>query len=221
MRRLRIIPGAVAVGTAGLLGLLTAAPALAHVTHDAGPYKLTFGWSHEPAYTGAENAVQVFVHDAKGAALDDLGSKGLTVRVSAANRTSDPLALASAFDPDTGLGTHGEFDAPLTPTAPGTYTFHITGDVNSTAVDVSDSSSDKTFANVEDPTTIEFPVKTQTTQQLSTAVTTLQSRLSAAQSAADSARSSARSARTLAIVALIVAVVLALIAIAAGRRKTA
>jgi len=221
VRRLRLIPGAVAVGAAGLLGLLTAAPAFAHVSHNAGPYKLTFGWQHEPAYTGAENAVQVFVHDAKGAAVDDLGSKGLTVRVTAANQTSDPLALTSAFDPDTGLGTHGEFDAPLTPTAPGTYTFHITGDISGTAVDVSDSSSDKTFANVQDPTTIEFPVKTQTAQQLSTAVTTLQSRLSAAQSAANSAKSSASSARTLAILAIVVAVLLAVIAIVAGRRKSA
>jgi hypothetical protein len=221
VRRLRTIPGAVVVAAAGLLTLLTAAPALAHTTHDAGPYKITFGWEHEPTYTGAENAVQVFIHDAKGAALDDLGSKGLTVRVTAANQTSDPLALTSAFDPDTGLGTHGEFDAPLTPTSPGTYTFHITGDINGTAVDVSDSSSDKTFANVEDPTTIEFPAKTQTNQQLSTAVTTLQSRLSAAQSAAASAKSSASSARTLAVVAIVVAVVLAVIAMARGRRKAA
>jgi hypothetical protein len=203
----------------GLFSLITAAPALAHVTHNAGPYKITFGWQHEPAYTGAENAVQVFVHDASGNALDNLGSKGLTAQVSAAGQTGSPLALTGAFDPDTGLGTHGEFDAPLTPTAPGTYTFHITGDINGTAVDVSDHSSDTTFANVDDPTTIEFPAKTQTNQQLSSAVSTLQSRLAAAQSAASSASNTADTARTLAIAAIAVAVVLGLIAVVGGGRK--
>ena len=213
-----------ALGVAGLVAaaLLLAVPAFAHTTKNAGPYALTFGWRDEPAYTGAENAVQLFVKDAKGNPVDDLGA-GVTVTVStgtgASTQTSAPMALNSAFDPDTGLGTHGEFDAPLVPTAVGTYTFHITGNINGTAVDVSATSSDKTFADVTDPTSIEFPNQVATLPQLSSAVTTLQNRLSSAQSAANAAKSSASSAKTLAIVAIVVAVVLAVVALATGRRR--
>ncbi|HYR61966.1 MAG TPA: hypothetical protein VET24_04950 [Actinomycetota bacterium] len=229
MRGFRFTLGAVALG---LAGLLIAAPAFAHTEKDAGPYKLLFGWRSEPAYTGEQNAVQLFVHDTSGKAIDSLGSKGLTVVVStgtgATTKSSSPMALNSAFDPDSGLGTHGEFDAPILPTAPGTYTFHITGDINGTAVDVSAALSDTTFANVTDPTAIEFPVQTQTVPQLASAITTLQDRLAGAQSAAanaqsaaNAAKSSATTSKTLAIVAVVVAFVLGLIALVAGRRKKA
>src|ERR1700704_4049040 len=220
MRRLRFSLGAVALATAVLL---MAAPALAHTTKDAGPYKLTFGWRDEPAYTGAQNAVQLFIKDAKGNPVDDVGAKGLTVAVTtgsgATAKTSSPMTLKSAFDPDTGLGTHGEFDAPILPTAAGTYTMHITGDINGTAVDVSAASSDKTFADVTDPTAIEFPVQTQTLPQLSSAITTLQDRVATAQSGAAAAKSSAKTSRTVAIIAIVVAVVLVLVALVAGRAK--
>lgn len=214
--RFRSALGAVALATASLL---IAAPALAHTTKDAGPYKLTFGWLHEPAYTAAGNAVQLFVKDAKGNPLDDLGQKGLTVAVTAGGKTSSPLPLTSGFDADTGLGTHGEFDASIVPTQAGTYTFHITGDIGGTAVDVSASSSDTTFNNVVDPGNVEFPLQTQTIPQLTTAVTNLQDRLSAANSAADAAKSSAKSAKTLGVAAIVVAVILGAAAIIVGSRK--
>jgi len=219
VRRLRFSLGALALATTGLL---VAAPAFAHTEKDAGPYKLLFGWRDEPAYTGSLNAVQLFVHDASGKAIDDLGKKGLTVVVStgtgATAKSSSPLAFTGAFDPDSGLGTHGEFDAPILPTGAGTYTFHITGDINGTAVDVSAASSDTTFADVTDPTDIEFPVQAQTVPQLSSAITTLQGRLASAQSAAASAKSSANSARAFGIVGI----ALAIVALVTGRlRKTA
>ena len=219
MARFRPIAGALALALAGFTGLaVLASPALAHTEKDAGPYKLTFGWQHEPTYVGVDNAVQLFVHDDKGNALDDLGTKGLTVQVTTQGQTSPPLPLMGAFDPDTGLGNHGEFDAAIVPTQAGTYTFHITGDINGTTVDVSASSSDSTFNDAADPTAVEFPAKTPTVQTLSTAVTNLQSSLSTAQANATSAHNSAKSANTLAIVALVVAVVLFLLGLAIGRR---
>ena len=221
MRRRRNTAGAFGAAIAGLLLALIVSPAFAHTAKDAGPYKLTFGWQHEPTYVGVENAVQLFVHDAKGNPLDDLGTKGLTVAVSTQGQTSPPLALTGAFDPDTGLGSHGEFDAAIVPTQPGTYTFHITGDINGTAVDVSAASSDSTFNDVADPTGVEFPAKTPTVQALAAAVTSLQDKLATAQSAATSAKDSASSAKTMALIAIVVAVVLALLAmVIGGRRKT-
>jgi hypothetical protein len=218
LRRLHFVLGAVAVAAVVLVGLL-AGPAFAHTEKGAGQFKLLFGWQHEPTYSGIQNAVQLFVHDAKGNPVDDLGSKGVTVQVSAAGQTSSPLTLQGSFDKDSGLGTHGEFDATIIPLTPGTYTFHITGDINGTAVDVSASSSDTTFNNVQDPAAIEFPGKAETNVALTNAVNALQSRLAAAQSEAANAKSSAGSARTVAIIAIIVAVVLGVIALAAGRRK--
>ena len=59
------IGAAVAVVAAALV--LGAAPALAHEQRQVGAYQFTVGWQHEPAYVDAQNAVQVFVHDAGGA----------------------------------------------------------------------------------------------------------------------------------------------------------
>lgn len=227
MRHLSIRSSGTVVAIAALLASLIAAPAMAHTERDAGPYKIEFGWLHEPTYSGIENAVQVVVHDAKNAPVDDLGAKGLAVQVSAGGQTSGPLGLVGQFDPATGEGTHGEFDAAIIPTTPGIYTFHITGDIKGTAVDISAASSDKTFEDVKDPLGIEFPAKPQTNQQLTVAVTELQNRLSATRAAADAAQSSAgaakSSARSLALIGIVIAVVSALIAVAAlaaSRRKT-
>ena len=71
-----------------------------------------------------------------------------------------------SWDPDTGLGTHGEWDAAITPTQPGVYTFHLTGSINGQAVDEKFTSSDTTFDSVADPVGIEFPTKTPTAQAL-------------------------------------------------------
>ena len=134
-----------------LLALL-ASPALAHETRQVGSYSVAVGWSHEPAYAGAENGVQIFIHDATGAAVDDLGTPtSLKVQVIYGHQTSPYLDLEPSWDPDTGLGTHGEWDAAITPTQPGVYTFHLTGSIDGQAVDQTFTASDSTFAVVEDP----------------------------------------------------------------------
>ena len=62
----RRLAGATALATTLLV--LLASPALAHETRQVGSYSVAVGWSHEPAYAGAENGVQIFIHDASGAA---------------------------------------------------------------------------------------------------------------------------------------------------------
>jgi hypothetical protein len=216
------------VAAAGLFTALTAPPALAHTTVMAGPYALTFGWMNEPCYTGNENAVQLFIHQgsATGAAVGNI--QGLTVKVSAAGVTSAPLALNAAFDPDTGLGNPAEYDAPLIPTVVGSYTFTITGMINTTAVNVSATSGDSTFDSAHDPTAIEFPAQPPNVASLAQSVTNLQSALAtetavagSAMSAANSAKSAASSSKTLGIVAIVIAVLLGAVAILSGRRKAA
>src|ERR1700686_1243402 len=83
-----------AVAAATVLSLLAATPAVAHEQRTVGAYKFTVGWEHEPTYTGTLNAVQLFIHDAKGNPVDDLGSPP-TLQVTATTgtpaKTSDPL----------------------------------------------------------------------------------------------------------------------------------
>ena len=195
-----------------LLGLAT--PALAHEVRKVGAYQLTVGWQHEPVYAGTENAVQIFIHDSSGAPVDDLGNPvTLKVQVIFGSKTSDYLDLGPSFDEDTGLGTHGEWDAAITPTEPGNYTFHLTGSIHGQAIDQKFTSGPETFNAVDDPATVEFPTKTPSAQQQAAAITRLQATTADAASDASSAKDSASTATTVGVVAIVLAVVLGGVAI--------
>ena len=203
--------------------VLSAAPALAHTEKQEGAYKFTVGWSVEPAYSGQPNRVQLFVHDAKGNPVDGIDS--LKVELIFSGQKSDPLAMQGTFDPDSGEGAHGEYDASVIPTRPGNYTFHFTGNVNGQTVDDQFTSSDTTFNPVVDAASAQFPAKDPSPAQLADAATRLQPRVdtaaaaaASASKAAKSAKDSADSAKTLSIVAIVVAVVLGLLAIILARR---
>jgi len=201
---------------------LAAGPASAHEVRKVGAYEITIGWEHEPTYTGIENAVQIFIKDAKGNPIDDLGDPpSLKVQVINGSQTSDPLDLKASFDPDTGLGMHGEFDAAIVPTVPGDYTFHLTGSINGQNIDEKFTSSDKTFDPVKDPSDIQFPAKTPSNGQLAQSVSRLDTRET---KAAKDAKDSADTAKTLAIVGIAVGVVLGgggLIVAMGSRRRPA
>ena len=203
-----------AAALAAVVGLvflgITAGPAGAHEVRKVGGYELTVGWQREPTYTGVVNGVQFFVKDAKGNPVDDLGDPpSLKVDVTTGGKTSDPLDIKASFDPDTGEGTHGEFDAALIPTSPGDYTFHFTGNIKGQNIDEKFTSSDTTFETVKDPTAIQFPSKEPSPGQLATSVNRLDPRVK-------NATDKAKSASTLAIVALVVGAVLGIGGIAVG-----
>jgi hypothetical protein len=217
---------AAAASIAVVVILASPAAAFAHEQRQVGVYQFTVGWAHEPTYTGVENAVQVFVKDAKGKAVDDLGDPAtLKLTVVTGTQTSDPLELKPSFDADTGLGTHGEFDAAIVPTAAGAYTFHLTGTVNDQKVDEKFTSSDKTFDTVKEPTDVEFPAKIPSASELAANLTRLTPRVDTAAAraktgamAASSARKKATEAMTIAIIALVVGVALGGGGLLAGTR---
>jgi hypothetical protein len=181
------------------------APIFAHEQRQVGGYQLTVGWQHEPAYAGVENAVQIFVKDSKGKAVSDLGDPpSLKVQVIAGSQTSDPLELTASFDPDEGEGTPGEFDATLVPTAPGDYTFHLSGSINGQNIDEKFTSSDKTFDPVKDPSEVEFPAKTPSPAQLAQGIDRLGPRIDTASKSAKSAKDDASSASTLGIIGIVI-----------------
>jgi hypothetical protein len=218
--------GAACVGAvAALTGV---AGASAHVVQQFGSYSIAIGWLHEPTYVGVENAVQVIVKDAQDKPVNDLPDGALKVTVSTGSQTSGSMTLQPSFDPDTGLGTPGEYDAPLIPTAPGVYTFHLTGSINGTNVSQSFTSSDKTFDDVTDPSAagIEFPTKVPAISAVSTRLDRTGARVDIAQAAASNARSAASDAQSAAnralvigIVALIVGAILGVTGLAVGFRR--
>jgi len=171
-----------------------------HVVVKAGTYSLAIGWAHEPTYVGEQNAVQVIVTTAAGRPVDDLKAGDLAVVVSTGGQQSTSLQLVPMYDADTGLGIHGDYEAALMPTAPGDYTFHVTGSVHGTTVDETETSSDSTFNSATDATGVQFPAKLPTMAEVATRLDRVDARIAALPSpAADTAASDAESAASQAL----------------------
>jgi len=119
---------------AGLtLVLVLALPltALAHTAVDAGNYHFEIGWVNEPVIVGERNALDLFVAPK---ATPDQGLAGVestlkfTVEYGGVNQSYDLVPVEN--EP-------GHYTAVFVPTRLGQYTFHITGQIQSEAVDVS------------------------------------------------------------------------------------
>lgn len=182
--RIRRLPLA-GVATASLLASLALAPATsAHSGIEVGEYLISVGWLHEPAFVGQPNAVQVtIVHHDDEKPVTDLALDAIAVVVSTAGQDSPSLALRPAFDAEEGVGPLGEYDAVIVPTSPGDYSFHITGSIHETPLDLTVASGDETFDAVEASTELEFPVKLPSLAEVATRLERIDSRIEALQSA--------------------------------------
>jgi len=201
-----------------LIGVL-GAPALAHETASAGAVNLELGWGTEPAYQGQLNTIQLIVtHKADGDPVNDPGAR-LTATITYGDQEQE-FALTPTYDPDYGTGTPGEYAALVIPTAPGDYTFHVTGKVEGAKVDLKVTSSPKTFSPVEDASAVQFPVKVPATDQVAERLDKELPRMAAAAEVAD-VESQVSSATTLGYVGIAVGavgIVLAAVALLARRR---
>jgi hypothetical protein len=155
---------------------------------------VALGWSVEPTYVGQVNAVQVIVKDKAGKAVTDLADGDLKVVVSIGGQDSSALSLDNKFDEDTGLGIAGDYEAPLTPTTPGDYKFHLTGSIHGHAVDETATSSDSTFNSAVEATDIQFPNKLPSLTEITTSLDRINARLAASPAPAASAAAPAQSA---------------------------
>ncbi|HEY7526303.1 MAG TPA: hypothetical protein VIA82_05685, partial [Candidatus Limnocylindria bacterium] len=132
----------------------------------------------------------------------------------------------------------GEYDAAIVPTAPGDYTFHVTGKIHDRPIDVTVTSGDETFNVVEGTADIQFPAKLPTLTEIVTHLDQVDSRISDLQNASpsraalDAATSAAEDARKAAdralligggigLAGLIVGIVAAAMALRATRRAQA
>ncbi|HLW16088.1 MAG TPA: hypothetical protein VKV69_01835 [Actinomycetota bacterium] len=195
-----------------------AAPAFAHEVRKVGKYEFTVGWGDEPAYAGFKNSVQFILKDLKGNPVTDL-TDTLKVEVIFQSQTQT-FPLEPTFDPDTGLGTPGDYRAWLIPTRPGNYTFHFTGSIHGQKVDQRFTSSPTTFDPVKAPADVQFPAKDPTNADLSNLVQQVNGRTATAASVADKGKSTAGTALILAIVGLVLGAG-GLVAGVVGKRKKA
>jgi hypothetical protein len=207
-----------AFGAATVVALAAVVPASAHEVRTVGAYEFTVGWLHEPAYADEQNAVQFLLKQSNGNPVDDLGDT-LKVEVIYQGQTMPALSLTPTFDPDTGLGMHGEYLASLIPTRAGNYTFHFTGTVKGQAVDQSFTSSPTTFDAVKEPTAVEFPAQDPTRGQIVQKLDRIDPRITAAEA---TAKNDADVARNLAIAAIVLGAlgtVALIITLTRGRRS--
>ena len=152
MTRILSIAAAVAVVVASL-GIF-ASPAAAHERRTVGPYTFVVGWITEPSYVGQLNALDLTVTEtASTKAVEGLEKTLKADLITGGGAAVMPMAIAARF------GLPGKYQAQVLPTKVGDYTFHITGTVNSTAVDEKFESGPGRFGAIEDTAGIQFPNK--------------------------------------------------------------
>jgi hypothetical protein len=209
-RRYRhVIVLALAVATGGACAALAAGSASAHVVQHVGPYTLEIGWQQEPAFVGEANGIQLIVHDGADKPVTDLREDDVKVVVSTAGQQTGELTFEPGFDAEEMEGPLGQYDAAILPTAPGEYTFHLTGAIHGQKLDITVTSGDETFDSIKGTADIEFPVKLPTMPEIVTRLDRIDARLVAApsgptQAAVDAAQASAADARAAADRALLV-----------------
>jgi hypothetical protein len=205
MRAKALMALAVVAAVPALFIAATAAPASAHVLKTVGPYHLLIGFGSEPTYAGEQNSVFLLLTNAKtGAPIVDEGL-GDTLKVAVGFGTQTKLLpLVSSFDPDSGQGTKGVYNAYFIPTVPGDYSFHFSGTIHTTKVNLTVKSSPTTFDSAHDPATIQFPQQAPSNLQLAQRLNAESARLSAAIHAADTKAASASTALWVGIAGLVV-----------------
>jgi hypothetical protein len=207
-RRTTVAAAVVAV----LLVPLLAVPASAHEEHKVANYTLEVGFGTEPGYAGVTNSVQVMVRN-NGKPVTDI--KGLKVAVSTGDAEPRQMALEPYFGDD--FGEPGDYRAFFIPTAPGAYTFKLTGSLGGKKIDQSYTSGKDGFDEITDPAEVQYPVQeptgSQVTGKLDRETARLNAALAAEQQAADD---QVADARQLATIGLVVGALGLLAAVAVG-----
>jgi hypothetical protein len=195
-----------------LLVPLLAAPALAHGEHKVANYTFVVGFGTEPGYAGVTNSVQLMI-SSNGKPVTD--AKGLKVAVSTGDAEPKEMALQPYFGE--GWGEQGDYRAFFIPTAPGAYTFKVTGTLGGKKIDRSYTSGKDGFDEISDPAEVQYPVQEPTGAQLTTRLDRESARLNSALAAErQEADDQVADARRLATIGLVVGALGLLAAVAVG-----
>ena len=207
-RRAAIAVAVVAV----LLVVPLAGSARAHEEHKVDRYTFVVGFGTEPAYAGVANSVQLIISN-NGKPVTD--ARGLKVAVSTGDNQPKELPLEPYFGAD--FGTPGDYRAFFIPTAPGAYTFKVTGTLGGKKVDQSYTSGRDGFDEVTDPAEVQYPVPQPSGSQLTSRLERETARLNAALATErEAADSDVAGARRLALIGLVVGALGLLAAVGAG-----
>ena len=209
---MRMRTAAVAAVVAVLLVPLLAVPALAHGEHKVDKYTFVVGFGTEPGYAGVANSVQLIISN-NGKPVTD--AKGLKVAVSTGDAEPKEMALEPYFGD--GWGEQGDYRAFFIPTAPGAYTFKVTGTLGGKKIDSSYTSGKDGFDEITDPAEVQYPVQEPTGSQLTTRLDRESTRLNSALVAErQEADDQVADARRLATIGLVVGALGLLAAVAVG-----
>ena len=133
-----------------LAALLVVTAANAHGKTTVGDYDLEIGFHNEPVIVGMPNSLDLFVTNSKtGEKVKDLQDTLSAELIFGATKKTFKLEPQEDLD--------GAYTAFVIPTATGDYTWHITGKINDTPVDVSMTSSPDTFNSAEAASVYAFP----------------------------------------------------------------
>jgi len=203
---------AAAAVVAVLLVPLLGVPASAHGEHKVANYTLEVGFGTEPGYAGVTNSVQVMISN-NGKPVTD--AKGLKVAVSTGDAEPRQMALEPYFGDD--FGEPGDYRAFFIPTAPGAYTFKLTGSLGGKKIDQSYTSGKDGFDEIVDPSEAQYPAPEPTGSQLTTRLDRETARLNAALDAQQAvADDQVADARRLATIGLVVGALGLLAAVGVG-----
>jgi hypothetical protein len=207
-RRTTVAAAVVAV----LLVPLLAVPASAHGEHKVANYTLEVGFGTEPGYAGVTNSVQVTISN-NGKPVTD--AKGLKVAVSTGDAEPRQMPLQPYFGDD--FGEPGDYRAFFIPTAPGAYTFKLTGSLGGKKINQSYTSGKDGFDEIVDPSEAQYPAPEPTGSQLTTRLDRETDRINAVVAAdREAADTEIASARRTATIGLAVGALGLLAAIAVG-----
>jgi hypothetical protein len=181
------LAGAVLTVVASLL--ILSGPAFAHERRNVGPYQLVVGWLTEPAYIGQLNSLDLRITDSRNTQPVSGLEKTLVADVAAGGLAPFPLTLSARF------GTPGAYNGVVMPTAAGSYTFHITGKIDTMTIDEKFTSGPGTFGDIEETGAVQYPSKVPVADDLT-------KRLDSIQSSVDQTRILAIGAVALGVVAL-------------------
>lgn len=195
-----------------LLVPLLAASASAHGEHKVDNHTVEVGFGTEPAYAGVTNSVQLIISN-NGKPVTD--AKGLKVAVTTGDAEAKEMLLQPYFGAD--FGEPGDYRAFFIPTAPGPYTFKVTGTLGGKKVDQSYTSGKDGFDEVTDPAEAQYPVRQPSGSQLTTRLDRETTRLNAAVAAhREAADQDVAEARRLATIGLAVGALGLLTAVGVG-----
>jgi len=141
-------------GRAAVLGValtmaVGAGAALAHESRDVGEYTFVVGFLDEPVYAGLKSGLELRI--TAGEAPVDGAQETLEAEVTFGDQTR-ALEISPSF------GEPGAYRSVFFPTAAGSYTFRIFGEIEGTAIDESFTSGPDTFGDVLDTAGGQFPV---------------------------------------------------------------